>query len=234
MVRAGYDRGAEVELDERGCGSQDAIRVFVAARVRLYREGLAALLDRARDIEVAGTAADGSEALAKLATVTPDVVIVDTTLRNGLAQIRAIVAAHPETRVIAFAVPDRPTDVIACAEAGVAGFVTRDASAAELVDTIRRAAKDEIVCSPKLTATLFRRIAALAAERAPEPALHRLTAREREIVLLIDEGLSNRQIAGRLQIELPTVKNHVHNILEKLHVMGRADAAARARAEAAF
>lgn len=220
--------------DERGCGSNDVIRVFVAVRVRLYREGLAELLDRAPHIQVVGTAADGAETLGELATLEPDIVVVDTALHDGLAQIRAIIAARPEVRIVAFAVPDRPQDVIAYAEAGVAGFVTRDASAAELVETLERAADGEILCSPRMAATLFRRIGELAAERAPEPPLRHLTARELEVVVLIGDGLSNRQIAVRLQIELATVKNHVHNVLEKLQVTTRADAAERLRAEAAF
>ena len=222
-----WDRG------DRGCQHRPAhaTRVLIAARVRLHHDGLADLLARDPRVEVVGTATGPTDALAIIASLEPDVVVVDTALPGSLDSIRLIHAARPAVCVVATAVADRDSEVIACAEAGAAGYVTRDASAADLVDVIDRASTGEILCSPRMAAALFRRIATLAAQGAREPPLHRLTSREHEIVVLIEEGLSNKQIAHQLQIEVTTVKNHVHHILEKLGVAGRGEAAARLRAD---
>jgi len=206
--------------------SQTHTRVLVAASVRLYREGVAAILGRHERIELVGTASSRDETVEKIRVLAPDVVVVDTAMPGSLEAVRTIVAAAPDTRVVAIAVPESEREVIARAEAGVAGYVTRDASIQELVQVVESAARDEAICSPRIAASLLRRVAALAAEQAPALAVRRLTSREREVVRLIDEGLSNKQIAGRLCIEPATVKNHVHNILEKLHVRRRSEVAA--------
>jgi DNA-binding NarL/FixJ family response regulator len=127
-------------------------------------------------------------------------------------------------------VPETEHDVIPCAEAGVAACLPRETTLADLSATIERVAAGESNASPRVAAMLLRRIATLAERNSPEA---NLTAREEEILVLIDDGLSNKQIARRLSIELPTVKNHVHNILEKLHVHRRYEAAARMRARTA-
>jgi DNA-binding NarL/FixJ family response regulator len=98
-----------------------------------------------------------------------------------------------------------------------------------LIATLASVVRDEMACSPRIAAALLRRVASLAVERSPWPSGARLTARELEVLGLIDEGLSNKQIAGRLCIELATVKNHVHNILEKLQVGRRSEAALQVR-----
>jgi DNA-binding NarL/FixJ family response regulator len=138
----------------------------------------------------------------------------------------------PDACVIALSVEETDEELIACAEAGVAGFVRRDAAFDELTTTISSVVRGELPCSPQTAAILLRRIAQLAAERRRVTVTARLTPREREIVRLIDDGLSNKEIAGRLHIELATVKNHVHNILEKLQVHGRLEAAAHLRGDA--
>jgi DNA-binding NarL/FixJ family response regulator len=131
--------------------------------------------------------------------------------------------------MVALAVPDQEARVLACAEAGVSSYVPREASLADLAAAIESAARGEAVCSPRMTALLFRRVRVLSRVR-PEPAeVPELTARQWEIIDLIDEGLSNKEIARRLYIEVPTVKNHVHNILDKLQVRRRSEAAARVR-----
>jgi two-component system nitrate/nitrite response regulator NarL len=213
-------------------GAVPVIRVLIAARVRLYRDGLASLLAREEQIEIAATVTDGNQALARLRFKDVDVVIVDTALRSSLEAIGAIHAANPDVPVVALSVADDDPAVLACAEAGAAGFVTRDGSAQDLVAAICGAERGELTCTPRLTSTLFGRIAALAAERVPPPPIERLTSREREVVLLIEEGLSNKQIARRLQIQLPTVKNHVHHILNKLDLAGRGQVMTRVRENA--
>jgi two-component system, NarL family, nitrate/nitrite response regulator NarL len=187
------------------------------------------LLDREARIDLAGAAADVSRTITDCSRLRPDVVLLDGAGEDGVEAIEALVAAIPEVRVVALGVSESERDIIACAEAGVAGLVSRDASLPDLVATIERVEAGETLCSPRIAAILLRRLAALAAQRNDDPAAQ-LTVREQEILGLIDEGLSNKQIARRLYIELPTVKNHVHNILEKLHVHRRYEAAARMRA----
>ena len=114
-------------------------------------------------------------------------------------------------------------------EAGAAGYLTRDASLRDLFAALSSAVRDEVLCSPRIVASLARRLARLAEQHATRPTPASLTAREAEVVGLLDAGLSNKEIATRLCIELPTVKNHVHHILEKLHVNRRGEAAARLR-----
>ena len=142
-----------------------------------------------------------------------------------MAAARTIRQATAGAGLVALAAPEDDGSVIACAEAGVAAFVARDATLDELVAATRAVARGELPAhSPRIAAALLRRVADGA--RPPEHAvLAPLTSRERQIVALIDEGLSNKEIAARLCIELSTVKNHVHNLLEKLGARGRAEAA---------
>lgn len=204
------------------------IRVAIVADIRLYREGLAEFLRRHPAIAVVATVADWSQSLVAVHDLEPDVVLLDMAMPDGILAVRSIAAAVPAAKVVAVAVPDSERDVIACVEAGVAGYITREASVEELVQATIDAARGELHLPPRMAARLFRHVAEMATER-PGPEA-RLTTRELEIVDLIDDGLSNKQIAQRLCIEVPTVKNHVHNILEKLHVDRRSEAAARIRA----
>ena len=206
------------------------IRVLVVGDIRLYRDGLAFHLARQASLSVVGTAADRAEALRGARELGPDVVLLDIAMPESLAAVRDLAALAPAPRVVALAVPEVERDVIACAEAGVAGFVQREGSLADLVAAVESAACGELVISPRMAASLLRRVSALAADRAAAPAHAELTGREGEIVRLIDQGLSNKQIAARLCIEVATVKNHVHNILEKLGIHRRAEVAVRLRA----
>jgi len=158
------------------------------------------------------------------------VVLLDTAIPDNVWIVRALVAAVPGPKVVALAVPEVEREVLACAEAGVAGYVTREGSVEDLVAAVESVARGEMVISPRMAATLLQRVATLALEQSPAAIEARLTTREVEILDLIDQGLSNKEIARRLTIELSTVKNHVHNILEKLNVTRRGEAAARARA----
>jgi DNA-binding NarL/FixJ family response regulator len=206
-------------------------RVLLVADVSVHRDGLVEQLDREPGIQVVGATSDHAESVAEVWTLSPDLVLLDVAAEERVEAIAALVDAIPDVRVVAFAVPETESDIIACAEAGVAACVTREASFAELVATIERVGSGESLCSPQVSAVLLRRVATLAAERLGEPAAS-LTTREREILELIDEGLSNKQIAQRLCVEVPTVKNHVHNLLAKLDVHSRYEAAALIREHA--
>jgi two-component system nitrate/nitrite response regulator NarL len=207
------------------------IRVLVVSGICLYREGLTQLLDRTGDISVVGSARDVTEGIAAWNALEepPDVILLDTLPADAELRIRALIGALPDARVLALAVPNRESAIVVVAEAGIAGFVTSDASVSELVAAIESVARGETLCAPSVVAALMRRLASLAQNWTATDPIGPLTTRERQILELIDEGLSNKQIAQHLSIELPTVKNHVHNILGKLGVHRRAEAAALAR-----
>jgi two-component system nitrate/nitrite response regulator NarL len=203
------------------------MRVAIVADIRFYREGLAELLTR-HGIEVVGTA-DGQAGLERVLALRPELALVDTAIPDGTATLRLLTETAPQVGVVAIGVPETDGHVLACAEAGIAGYVPREGTLEDLVTTMGHVARGERLCSPGFTAGLLHRVAAVAAEQCPGA----LTTRELQIVALIDQGLTNQQIARRLCIQLSTVKNHVHNILEKLRVRRRADAAARVMAAGA-
>jgi two-component system, NarL family, nitrate/nitrite response regulator NarL len=207
--------------------------LFVVAETRLYREGLADALARAGSLRVLGTAADVASAVAAFEDLRlrPEVALVDRTVPEGPSAVTALTRACPCVRVVAVAVRESDHDVIEWAEAGAAGFVPHDASLDQLMEGVHAVARGDGLCPPGVAATVLAALAALAAERRPpKPSLGELTRREREVALLLEEGLSNKEIAQRLSIEEPTVKNHVHHVLEKLAVRRRGEAASMVRA----
>jgi len=200
-------------------------RVLLVAEVRLFREGLARALVAQGEFQQIETAA-ANEALALLSMWLPNLVLADSaTVRKTDLVPRAAAVGTP---VVVFAVAEEDeAEVLACAEAGVAGFVARDATLEELTATLQTALRGDVRCSPRVAALVIRRVAVLASSRAPEGLP--LTRREMEIADLLDLGLSNKEIGSRLGIETATVKNHVHNVLEKLRVHRRGEAAALVR-----
>jgi DNA-binding NarL/FixJ family response regulator len=218
------------EPDDRGSLPPNDSRVLIVDDTRVFREGLAGILASEAGIGSVDTAADTDAGLRLLEATPPDVVLLNMATADSIGVLDALVHAAPQVRVVAVGVSETEDEVIACAEAGVAGYLLRGESLADLLKTIRSVRRGEALCSPRTTATLLRRVATLAAERQPwlEPA--KLTSREGEILLLIEQGCSNKEIAQHLFIEVRTVKNHVHNLLEKLQVHRRGEAAARMRA----
>ena len=197
------------------------IRVVVVTDIRLYRDGLVRHLADQPQFEVAGSAASTSEGIRCVEAVQPDVVLMDLSLSDCHAAVRAIGRVSPGTRVVVLALPEEEQEVVACAEAGVAGFVPREASLAELVAAVEVAARNEAAVPPRAAAVLLRRVALLAAASARPAGEPELTRREVEIAMLIEDGKSNKEIAVGLGIEVATVKNHVHHILEKLKLRRR-------------
>jgi DNA-binding NarL/FixJ family response regulator len=202
--------------------------VFIVADIRLYRDGLAHVLQRRRGIHIVGAAADAHGAAEVLQVRAVDVLLLDMAAPNALQTLRFLLALPSAPRIVALSVPATESDLIACAEAGVSGYVTRDDSLDTMIAAIESVARGELLTTPRMAAALFERLHAVRAAETSEGAAT-LTRRELEVVDLIAEGLSNKAIARQLSIELSTVKNHVHNILEKLHVERRTDAAARLR-----
>jgi two-component system nitrate/nitrite response regulator NarL len=199
-------------------------RVALLGDVRLNREGLATLLRRDGRLQVAAIAST-ADGLADQDSV--DVVIVDTTTHDGPVPLRSLLEGL-RAPIVVLDAPDEERNVIAFAEVGVVGFVEREAGLDDLVAAVVCAARGDASFPPRIATKLLRRASSGATRRIPAD-VGSLTAREHEIVQLIAEGLSNKQIAKRLYIEVATVKNHVHNILEKLQVSRRTDAVARLR-----
>jgi DNA-binding NarL/FixJ family response regulator len=152
----------------------------------------------------------------------PEVVLVDVAATARVAVLRELAATDPATPLLAIGVRNADRDVLACIEAGAVGYVLQDASLDDLADAVHRAVRDEPLASPHVIATLMRRVAALS-ENGRRETIGSLTSREVEVVELLEQGLSNKEIAAQLSIAVTTVKNHVHSILEKLKVHRRGE-----------
>jgi len=206
----------------------DATRILIATDIRLYREGLALILARHADLVVAGWATNPFDALARIREADAQVVLLDMAMPQSQPLARSITWSMPEVRVVALAAPESERAVLDCAEAGITGYVLREASADDLVAALRSAGCGELRCPPSVAAILRRRLA-LPTDTPGTIGTSRLTSREREILALIDQDLGNKAIARALGIQVATVKNHVHGIFEKLSVHRRGEAAARTR-----
>jgi DNA-binding NarL/FixJ family response regulator len=209
------------------------IRVLIIHRNCLFREGLAFVLAQQPNIAVVGSVAEASAVLGELEKLRPDVIILDLYLpgREGVEKAQRIRAVFPDAKIVIIGLDKEESDVLACIEAGGAGCLPQEASVEELLNNIQAVAAGEALCSPKVAGLLFSRIREAGRERdlRQVSGLPELTRREDEIMRLIAEGLSNKEIAVRLQIEVQTVKNHVHNILDKLQLDDRRAAARYAR-----
>lgn len=207
------------------------IRALIAGRSRVHREALALALSQSRRVRVLGTASHREEILTHLAEAPPDIVLVDFAMPEAASIVAEIRRRTPSVKVVAITLGDTEAEVIQLAEAGVAGYVLPDGSLDDLTIAVESAVRGELYCPPRVAFTLLRRVGAIAlgsatakqAETEPSP-VDELTGREREILQLVDQGMSNKQIARQLGIEVATAKNHVHNILRKLHVHRRIEA----------
>jgi len=211
---------------------QHLIRIVIVADVRFYRDGLADIIARHPRCSVLGTASTRRDAVDRVRETVPDIVLLDTAMPEGLDTAAEIVSFAPSAKVVAIALDETPHAVLEWAEVGASGYVPRDASLTDLVAAIERTARGELQCSAQVAAGMIRRVWALAkvaGDRQLPGGSVRLTPREREIMRLIDQGMSNKDIARHLGIGVATAKSHVHHILEKLHVRGRSQAAARMR-----
>lgn len=192
----------------------------------IYRDALARLIDGHEPMTVVGTAADVADASILIERLAPQIILVNLDSvadRGALALIRRL---DPMLRVVVIGVENSEAGVAACAEAGVVGYLSRDTTADELLDALERAAGGEVVCPPRIVETLIR-CYSLRSPRPLDAVPDGLTRREHQVVELIGLGLSNKQIAQRLCIEIATVKSHVHSILAKLNVERRTEAVAR-------
>jgi DNA-binding NarL/FixJ family response regulator len=200
---------------------------------RLVREGISVLLNQLPDVRVVASGASGDAALLK--DVNPQVVLLDLGLGNGdsLRVAEKVKKEFPEAKIIVMDLLPVHEDIVEFVNAGVSGFIMKDATLEDLVSTIRSVANGAHVLPPQMTATLFSQIARDAVAKGRPETLEsvRMTPREREVINLIAEGLSNKEIAGRLNIATHTVKSHVRNVMEKLTLHTRLQIAAYAHRE---
>jgi DNA-binding NarL/FixJ family response regulator len=204
------------------------IRVLIVTHVRLYRDGLVQAIGEDARFVVAGTARTPFEAVESVQRSRADIALIDAMTVDLDSAVPALRAVVPDLRVLALAVPETEGDVVACAEAGASAIVTSDTPLPAMLQTMESVERGELLCTPRVAASLLHRVQSLSRYGEVAPAQH-LTYREREVLQLIDQGFSNKEIAGALFIELGTVKNHVHNILNKLKVARRSEAARWAR-----
>jgi len=202
------------------------VRVFVASDVRVYREAIARLISTEDSLKLVGAAATAESPSRLRNGARPDVVLVDAIRRGNLLLAREISSAAGDAYVVALVAPERE-DLLGWAGAGVSGLLSCEASQEELVESLRRAARGGSPCSPDVAEALLRRVREN--PRGDFAFGGSLTEREAQVAELVADGLSNKAIASRLSIELATVKNHVHSILEKLRVHSRGEAAAKLR-----
>jgi two-component system, NarL family, nitrate/nitrite response regulator NarL len=199
--------------------SRASLRLLIVTAVRLYRDGLARLLaERAECISV-DPGAPRDQLSARLASFDAAAVLVDVTELRNDDLMAALRSTMPNARLVAFAVADDTRDILSCAQAGVAAFVGCDASIDDLLIAVEGVRRGELRCSPRLAALAFGRLSEMTHGNVLSgPAL---TPRQRQILALLDQGLSNKEIARALRITVPTVKNHVHNLLGRLKVRHR-------------
>ncbi len=204
------------------------IRVLIVEEVRAIGETIAAVLRSESDMEISGCATSLDAALPFLRGC--DLALVNATADSDASAgvIRAIRKVAPRVKVVVMGLARSQHAILQCVEAGAAGYVLRDNSLADLITNIRAAYNNEALVSPPIAAALMSYVAELVGfDPTPTPdetAAQPLTRREREVLTLVQQGLTNQEIAATLVIELGTVKNHVHNILRKLNVNSRRDA----------
>lgn len=211
--------------------SKQSIRILVVDDHKLFREGLAALLNAAAETAVVGEAATGAEAIAQATAVTPDVILMDIQMpdMNGIEATRRILTEQSGVGVIMLTMLEDDDSLFAAMCAGARGYILKGASKAEVLKTVQAVAEGQALFGPAIASRLtifFQRgnVAKTAVVPLPD-----LTDREREVLTLIAQGLSNSDIGNRLHISGKTVGNHISSIFSKLHVANRAEAIVKAR-----
>ncbi|BDZ64672.1 response regulator [Agromyces mangrovi Wang et al. 2018] len=208
-----------------------AVRVLVVDDHRLFREGLTALIGRADDTEVVGSAETGAEAIARVEELHPDVVLMDIMMpdMNGIEATRRITADHADTAVVMLTMLEDDDSLFAAMCAGARGYVLKGADTGDVLRTVRAAARGEALFGPAVAQQLTAFFRHADATGPTVTAFPELTDREREVLDLIAEGRDNAGIAHRLQVSTKTVSNHISNIFAKLRVSDRAQAIVAAR-----
>lgn len=200
----------------------ERISVLIADDHPVVRQGLRTFLELQDEIEVAGEAADGEEAVAKTLQLLPDVVLMDLVMPgvDGIEAIRRIRATSPSTKIIVLTSFADNAKVFPSVKAGAVGYLLKDVQPQELVEAIRAVHRGEALLHPAIAAKLMQEYA-----HGPRVSGDSLTQREMEVLRLVARGMSNKEIADALVLSEKTVKTHVSNILQKLHLVDRTQAA---------
>jgi DNA-binding NarL/FixJ family response regulator len=213
--------GVNVSPDADALSNRSAsIGIAIVSDVRFIREALIEIFNGSGRVNIIGAVSEFGASFDKILTLQPDIVLIDTTFPSALDHIRRTKQIAPQLYIVALALADREDDVIAWTESGISGYVPRSAGLNELLPILEATLRGEQVCSPRVASGLMRRVAAgRIPTQSSEPLP--LTHREREILQLINEGLSNKEISKHLLIGLATTKSHVHNLLAKLGLTSR-------------
>ena len=204
----------------------ETIRILVADDHALFRQALRAVLADEQDLELVGEASDGEEAVAKAVDLAPDVVLMDVRMPKlaGIEAARKIGAELPAAKIVMLTVSDEESDLFEAIKAGASGYLLKEVDPGEIADAVRQIHAGHSLLSPVVASKLVSEFAAMS-KRADDKAMRpSLTGRELEVLQLASDGLTNRQIGRRLGISENTVKNHIRNILEKLHLHSRMEA----------
>ena len=210
------------------------IRVLIADDYALFRHGLASLLAAESDFEVVGEAADGREAVEMARELKPDVIVMDLSMpvMDGLEATRRIKAEFPYVRIVILTVSDGERSLFEAVKSGAQGYLLKKIEPQALCGTVRGVVRGEAFVSPVMAARLLEEFTGDSRRTAPPPTPSaQLTQREQEVLALVARGKSNKEIAAALAIAENTVKNHLKNILEKLHLENRVQAATYALRE---
>ena len=213
-----------------GPGPGADLRIVIADDQRIVREGLATIIGTLDGMEVVGLAADGAEAVERVAAVGAEVVLMDLRMPvlDGVGATAAICRDHPDTHVVVLTTYADDESIIAALSAGATGYLTKDASREDIRRAIEAAAAGQGVLDPVVQAALLQAARSPTPVSRPDVLPDGLTDREAEVLALITEGLSNQEIAGRLYVSEATVKTHINRIFAKTHSRDRAAAAAYA------
>ena len=203
------------------------IRIMVVDDHEVVRSGLKAIMEPEEDLHVVGEAASASEAVQRVSTLSPHVVLMDVRMGevSGVEACRAIKSAHPEVNVLILTSFGEEEAVMSAIMAGASGYLLKNVGRAELLKAVREVASGRNLLDPSVTGKVMERLARLAAKEQAQ-ALMAVSDREKEVLTLVAQGFTNREIAGKLVISENTARNHVSRILEKLGLTRRSEAAA--------
>jgi DNA-binding NarL/FixJ family response regulator len=216
------------ESDEVQAGPPERLRVMVADDHALFRRGLQMVLEAEPDIDLVGEASDGVEAVEKSQELMPDVILMDVRMpkRSGIEAASQIKDLLPHVKILMLTISDEEADLYDAIKAGASGYLLKEIPIEEVADAIRSVWAGQSRISPSMASKLLNEFAAMSkasGDRSQIPA-PRLTDREMEVLRLVAKGMNNRDIAKELYISENTVKNHIRNILEKLHLHSRMEA----------
>jgi two-component system NarL family response regulator len=208
--------------------SDEPIRVLIVDDHALFRRGLVMVLEQEKDIELVGEAGDGAEAVNIAQDTMPDVVLMDVRMprRGGIEATSQIKALAPHIKILMLTISDEEADLYDAIKAGASGYLLKEISIEEVANAIRQVYAGQSMISPSMASKLLTEFATMVkkTDEKPAAAQPRLTEREMEVLRLVAKGRNNRDIAKELFISENTVKNHIRNILEKLHLHSRMQA----------